>query len=81
MYEQLSIDLQALGVCLLQHGKLTVSLATRLDLRFQESFTITLGAQMKQMHNIRLVAADPLQVRREDQVCHVGVASAEFYES
>ena len=25
----------------------------------QESFTITLGAQMKQMHNLRLVAAEP----------------------
>ncbi len=28
----------------------------------QESFTVTLGAQMKQMHNLRLVAADPLDL-------------------
>jgi len=28
----------------------------------QESFTITLGAQMKQMHNLRLVAADVLDL-------------------
>ena len=25
---------------------------------FQESFTVTLGAQMKQMHNLRIVAAN-----------------------
>ncbi len=30
----------------------------------QESFTVTLGAQMKQMHNLRLVAADPLDLCR-----------------
>ena len=30
----------------------------------QESFTITLGAQMKQMHNLRLVAADALDLCR-----------------
>ena len=29
---------------------------------FQESFTITLGAQMKQMYNLRLVAADALDL-------------------
>jgi hypothetical protein len=28
----------------------------------QESFTITLGAQMKQMYNLRLVAADALDL-------------------
>jgi len=32
----------------------------------QESFTITLGAQMKQMHNLRLVAADALDLTRYD---------------
>ncbi|CAB4055774.1 unnamed protein product [Lepeophtheirus salmonis] len=32
--------------------------------RLQESFTITLGAQMKQMHNLRLVAADVLDLCR-----------------
>ena len=32
----------------------------------QESFTITLGAQMKQMHNLRLVAANPIQLCRYD---------------
>ena len=32
----------------------------------QESFTITLGAQMKQMHNLRLVAADALNLTRYD---------------
>eukprot|EP00095_Tigriopus_kingsejongensis_P011960 snap_masked-scaffold476_size161517-processed-gene-0.30 protein:Tk11960 transcript:snap_masked-scaffold476_size161517-processed-gene-0.30-mRNA-1 annotation:"PREDICTED: uncharacterized protein C12orf4 homolog" len=30
----------------------------------QESFTITLGAQMKHMHNLRLVASDPLDLCR-----------------
>jgi len=32
----------------------------------QESFTITLGAQLKQMHNLRLVAANPIQLCRYD---------------
>ncbi|QQP35585.1 Uncharacterized protein FKW44_023851, partial [Caligus rogercresseyi] len=32
--------------------------------RLQESFTITLGAQMKQMHNLRLVAAEVLELCR-----------------
>jgi len=32
----------------------------------QESFTITLGAQMKQTHNLRLVAADALDLARYD---------------
>jgi len=30
----------------------------------QESFTITLGAQLKAMHNLRLVAADPIDLVR-----------------
>ncbi|XP_059087008.1 protein C12orf4 homolog [Tigriopus californicus] len=30
----------------------------------QESFTITLGAQMKHMHNLRLIASDPLDLCR-----------------
>jgi len=34
--------------------------------QLQESFTITLGAQMKQMHNLRLVAANPIQLIRYD---------------
>ena len=35
---------------------------------FQESFTITLGAQMKQMHNLRIVAADALDLCRYPNV-------------
>lgn len=47
----------------------------------QESFTIHLGSQMKQMHNIRLLCADVLdfcQLRRGDNTEYVnnfGIAS------
>lgn len=37
-----------------------------VNTNLQESFTITLGAQMKQMHNLRLVAANPIQLCRYD---------------
>jgi len=35
-------------------------------LYLKESFTITLGAQMKQMHNLRLVAASALDLCKYD---------------
>lgn len=35
---------------------------TEAEITLEESFTIHLGAQMKQMHNLRLLAADALQL-------------------
>ncbi len=40
------------------------SLCTAAPAPLQESFTVTLGAQMKQMHNLRLVAAHVLDLCR-----------------
>lgn len=36
--------------------------------RLEESFTIHLGSQLKQTHNIRIVAADPLDLCRVDNL-------------
>ena len=39
----------------------------------EESFTIHLGTQMKQMHNLRLVAADAVQLCAYDYSAHNGL--------
>ena len=41
------------------------------DVTLEESFTIHLGAQMKQMHNLRLLSADPLKLCRYQGI-HAG---------
>ncbi|XP_026313660.1 protein C12orf4 homolog isoform X1 [Hyposmocoma kahamanoa] len=49
--------------------------------RLEESFTIHLGSQLKQTHNIRIVAADPLDLCRVDNLDNGTAASRRLQTS